>query len=304
MKINNENYEVYLIDYIDGNLDEESQKDLDRFLTENPEIKKEFEGIEKMHLSQEEMQFPLKEKIRFTDSGFTQSEYLCVANLEGDLSKEEHQQFQNLRKKDPQVERDIKLFSHTKLKPALQIFFPNKAKLKQSVRLLPTSFWTYSAAASIVAAVIAMVFFFQPSAETTDQYSANTVKRKKVARKVQSRTKSDSKTDIVKQKIDTKENTKQFASNITTAPKANKKTNDEEFVMEFEEVSLQMEEELQVASMAVVQYIGVPAIVATPVPSLGTSIDILPLSGSVEQENKAYIEHWKKLYLEALEAQP
>lgn len=302
MKINNENYEVYLIDYLDGKLDKSIQKDLDVFLDKNPEIKQEFEGIEKMHLSQEEMHFPLKEKIRFTDSGLTQSEYLCVAHLEGDLKADEQQQLEQLRKSEPAMERDIKLFSLTKLKPALQILFPNKAQLKQSVRLVPPTFWAYSAAASIVAAMIALVMLFQDGSTAPDQFSANTVKRKKVARKVESRTKGSSKSEVIKQKISAQSPTKQLAANVpTTKPKKTTKaaSKNEEFVMEFEEVELQMEEELEVASMAVVQQVGVPALPPIPKPALLSEIDILPLSGNLAKENQAYIDYWAKIYIAA-----
>ena len=292
MKINKENYEVFLIDYLDGNLEEAVVSEVEQFLAMNPDIKKEFVGIEKMHLSDKPTEFPLKGKIHFREDGISETDYLCVGHIEGDLNEQEKKQLESLRQSEPTMERELKLFSLTKLKPALQIIFPNKKQLKQGQKIIRPAFWGYSAAASIVAAMIVFVMFFRD--DTTNQFSENTVKRKKIGRKVEETNKQTVKTKAIKQNKPVANENKQMAAN---EPK--KQESEDAFVMEFEEIELQYEEESNYASVQVAQPLAPVKLPRIIVPKINIAFsEEHQLSQQLIDENKAYTNYWEKIFIE------
>jgi len=60
MKLNRENYGIFIIDYFDGNLSKTESEQLLLFLDANPDLKKEFRDLEKVSLSKPEVAFPDK----------------------------------------------------------------------------------------------------------------------------------------------------------------------------------------------------------------------------------------------------
>jgi len=88
MQIDRSNYEIWLIDWIDGNLSELQVEQLQLFLRENPDIKEEFNELTTLRLLPVEKSFPHKNQLKKTtaDISGSQFEYLCLAFLENDLS--------------------------------------------------------------------------------------------------------------------------------------------------------------------------------------------------------------------------
>ena len=64
MSININNYEIYFIDYFDGNLPEEVVAELMLFLEANAELKEEFESFENINLTQDKIVFEDKSSIK------------------------------------------------------------------------------------------------------------------------------------------------------------------------------------------------------------------------------------------------
>lgn len=65
-----DNYEAFLLDQLEGNLSPADEKALDAFLTANPELKTEVEGIQLYYLEPEEsVIFPNKETLKKKKSG-------------------------------------------------------------------------------------------------------------------------------------------------------------------------------------------------------------------------------------------
>lgn len=180
-KINIENYEAFLLDYVEGRLSEADQQALFAFLKAHPEIDAELELEEgpeittggdaglpesfKSSLKREEStQLPLKD-------------HLMIASVEGQLSKSEETQLQALIEEDEALLKELSYYQQTKLKAAKEQF-PNKAELmrdKKVRRIIPL--WAYTAAAA--ASILAFIFFnaylkgdqlYQPrSPQYTDQ---------------------------------------------------------------------------------------------------------------------------------------
>ena len=93
MAIDRHNYEVYLIDYLDGNLPPDQVELLMVFLKNNPDIQEEFEGIKDAVLVNNDEQFPNKPLLKKNKSSIagieTELDYLCIASIEGDITTEE-----------------------------------------------------------------------------------------------------------------------------------------------------------------------------------------------------------------------
>ena len=87
MKPERENYEIWLTDWLDGNLDQEQAEQFLAFLEENPDIREEADSISWTRLASATDQFSKKEDLRRSPADLTSSqiEYLSVAYLENDL---------------------------------------------------------------------------------------------------------------------------------------------------------------------------------------------------------------------------
>ncbi len=88
MKINRINYEQFAIDYLEGNLEGDVLKDMEKFLLENPDLKKELDEMELYYLEPDEgIVFPdkemLKKKIVFYEPKNNFGAWLLAAILVG-----------------------------------------------------------------------------------------------------------------------------------------------------------------------------------------------------------------------------
>ena len=144
MDINRNNYEVYMIDYLDGNLSPEKVDELMVFLDKNPDIKEEAEGLD-MTLPEEEEQSitfddkaalkqpnPKKESIQEENY-----ETWLIAFVEGNLTPDEEARLDTYLKQNPEKQKELKLFKATKLQPE-EITLDDKSHLK-SIAIIPVA---------------------------------------------------------------------------------------------------------------------------------------------------------------------
>ncbi|GET27156.1 hypothetical protein [Prolixibacter sp. NT017] len=165
MKITTENYEEFVLDYLEGNLDPETRKELEAFFAENPRLAPDEDGISSLRLQPEELSMKGKESLH--KSLFDTPEGLkneAIALSEGDLSKEESAAFQTWLKSHPEAEETVNEFGRLKLQPDSAIVFPGKAKLKRKTRVLPI-WWSVAAAAVLVLGI----FLFYPEKDAPVQ---------------------------------------------------------------------------------------------------------------------------------------
>jgi hypothetical protein len=164
MKIDRSNYEIVIIDWLDGNLNDVESEQLFQFLRENPDLKEEFNELGLVRLTPPKGQIPDKAKLRKSadDLSKTQFEYLCAAFLENDLSAEQRAELLQMTANDPAKKKTFDQISRTRLKP-VDVLFPNKKLLlkrtvfQSTVRL---SVMILSAAAVITLAFI--LYFTKP----------------------------------------------------------------------------------------------------------------------------------------------
>lgn len=159
MNINKGNYEIWFIDYHDGNLTPQQVADLFLFLEEHPEFKAEFEGFENIKVVADDISFDLKESLKkSTISAENFNEY-AVAHIEGDLNPAVTKEYLNAVENNPAFKKEHLLFAKTKLVVNASIKFADKESLKRKAgRIIPVSFIRYAVAACLL--IIAGVYFF------------------------------------------------------------------------------------------------------------------------------------------------
>ncbi|MGB4328131.1 MAG: hypothetical protein WBJ36_04545 [Tenuifilum sp.] len=162
MTINRNNYEHFIIDYIDGKLSPELTDELMVFLNQNPDIALEVDGLAEIKLNPTPVKAPmakesLKRSTSLTESGITEADYLCIAELENDLTAHESLQLNELKKNHPDIARLSTLYSRTKLIANPAEIFPRKASLKHA-RITPTLSRIAYATVSIAAVLLIGIY--------------------------------------------------------------------------------------------------------------------------------------------------
>ncbi|AMS25736.1 hypothetical protein AEM51_00635 [Bacteroidetes bacterium UKL13-3] len=133
MSINKNNYERFLLDYLDGKLDANEVSEVLLFLEQHPDIKAQFEGIAEVQLNDSianTVSFAYLKKPEFND---VKSQYadLLVAEFEGDLSIAEAALLAEGVILYPEIKRERKLFSQTQFVPDHTVIYPHKQSLKR-----------------------------------------------------------------------------------------------------------------------------------------------------------------------------
>jgi hypothetical protein len=161
MKINRNNYEAYIIDYLDGKLDPVETAELLRFLAQNPDLEAEFGDYENIKLSNTTEAGFDKNKLKkdFSDIESVNNDNFdefCVASHEGDLSEHDELRLKEYIKKHPEKQKDFELYSDTYLTPDYNIKFPEKGNIKRiSPFIRPRNMLIY--VTSLAAAVLLLI---------------------------------------------------------------------------------------------------------------------------------------------------
>jgi len=207
ININRHNYEEIFIDYLDGNLDYHDVAELMLFLSENPDLDAELDGLQAISINNKPTKLPIKhllKKEEGTLSGFAIDDK-CIAKLEGDLSKNELKEFNSDLFNDEKLRNNLLLVLKTKLKKDKTIVYPFKDELKkQNVRkLYIKGFYKY--AAIFLPAIIFSILYLNYSNNSNNsvnnnQFTANNSINKQ---SVSSSTKKDINTEFKIVKIET-----------------------------------------------------------------------------------------------------
>jgi hypothetical protein len=133
MNINLNNYEAYFLDYHEGNLSPQQVADLFLFLSQHPELKKEFEDFE--HIVLEDFSAPVfenKDRLKKNITAENREEYFIRA-VEGTLDTTELALLTTFLTTHPEFVTEFNLFQKTKLQADASVVFENKTLLKQGV---------------------------------------------------------------------------------------------------------------------------------------------------------------------------
>jgi hypothetical protein len=164
MNIDRSNYEIWLIDWLDGNLSDIRVEQLKLFLKENPDIKEEFEGLKSIGLKPDLTSLPNRNHLKksFEDLTQPQFEYLCVAYLENDLTAGQRSELEEMVGNDPEKKSSFELIQKMVLSSP-DISYNRKNRLLKRTPLQITmrlSIISLSTAAAI--AILIISFFSTP----------------------------------------------------------------------------------------------------------------------------------------------
>lgn len=160
-KISRENYEVWFMDYLDGQLSETEINHLLDFLLVNPDLKEELHKLTPISLVPGTEIFPDKSVLlrNETDTpGIPPQDYRCIARMEGDLPEDDALAFDRELEENRRLGKKYAEYQLTRLKKDNQIVFPDhRALKKKNIVLAP---WIISVLS--VAAMIAVVLLLWP----------------------------------------------------------------------------------------------------------------------------------------------
>jgi hypothetical protein len=181
MQINKDNYEVFLVDHLDGTLSQELTQELFAFLAANKDLQEELNLLQSGNY-----QAVLPEPKLEIDFGFLKKEdtiaideELMVAALEGDLSKEELVDFERKLAIYPALKKEFALFQLTKL-PKVTIEFLGKNQLKRKVGFVLPLYIKLGSIAAVLLAFIFIGLLYKGSntiLEPTDNLASNEAKK-------------------------------------------------------------------------------------------------------------------------------
>jgi len=159
-RINIGNYEEWMLDLIEGNLNAAEEEEVRRFLDLNPDLKEELEEFGNAVLVPEDtLVFDEKVSLKKNDEGFgdlTRNEYLHIAKTEGLLTEEEQDEYALLMRTYPGALKKQHHFNKMVLKADAGVKYTGKNRLKR-VTLVPVfSKETFNRAAAV--AILILLF--------------------------------------------------------------------------------------------------------------------------------------------------
>lgn len=132
MILNRTNYEIWFIDYLDGNLNEAEVNQLISFLEENRDIKEDFADILTYNIKPETDTYRNKNSLKkkATDLSDSQFEYLCISALENDLTVQQRSELDSIIAENPEKKKTLEIFKRLKL-IAPEVTYKRKSVLRR-----------------------------------------------------------------------------------------------------------------------------------------------------------------------------
>jgi hypothetical protein len=162
-KINIDNYEVFYLDYLEGNLDQESSLDLFAFLAKHPDLQVDDLGPTLGNFDLDlgdDFKTNLKQDLGFEKINRATIEYFLTAEKEGQLSESKISELDAFLKSHPAFAIDRKLYALATLEAEKSLVFEPKKSLKHRETIV---LWPYLTA--LVAASAALLIWIWPSPE-------------------------------------------------------------------------------------------------------------------------------------------
>lgn len=165
MKPDRTDYETWIVDYLDGNLDEDQVRKLFAFLKENPDIMEEFNELQLLPKNAAGVEFHDKNSLKKSVHQLSESQFerLCVAHLENDLSPEQQNELVEIVSADAERNKTFKLISKTRLVPP-PVTYPYRKSLYR-MPVFVKAVRIAAAVTGIAATLLIMVTLFFNSPE-------------------------------------------------------------------------------------------------------------------------------------------
>ncbi len=171
MKIGRHNYESWFLDYLDGKLDAGQEETLLSFLDFNPDLREEFEGLERIRLEGKNLTYDLKATLRKPLAQPDRQDMLdhfedyCISSIEQQLSPQEETMLQGILEDEPAKRNIYRLYRSTIIKAEEGIQYPGKSRLKKRYIDIPRVRLAVSSIAAAVLLGLAITLLFRKPAE-------------------------------------------------------------------------------------------------------------------------------------------
>lgn len=149
--ITRNNYEAYLLDYVEGNLSPELIAELMLFLENNPDLKEDLDEFEIHELVPLQVAEIDKASLK-REEGFITTincEEYIIQEIEGENSYEVSKELHSFLENNPEKQADFIDYKKTKLIAPL-VIFDNKKSLKRKEGKVIPLYWWYSSAAAVI----------------------------------------------------------------------------------------------------------------------------------------------------------
>ena len=151
MNINRSNYEIYFLDYLDGNLPDDQVDYFLDFLKNNPDLNEELKAVSSIKIPANDAVFRNKESL--LKNALTESsnfDYRAIAFIEDDLSDEDKGLFLGELTSDSEKEKQFDLFLKLKLQPDTSVVFKDKQLLHKKSAAKIFLYWSVRVAAVLI----------------------------------------------------------------------------------------------------------------------------------------------------------
>ncbi len=163
LMINIENYEVFYLDYLEGNLSEEETRAFLLFLEENPHLKAEEELTSFVLEENQNLDSIFIADLKVFDKTASitaeNHENFMIASVENILSATKQIELKDFISKDDNYASEFALYQQTKLEADTNIVYSEKSKLRRGI-IVPMYVKLVS-----IAAVLAIIFLAIPNQE-------------------------------------------------------------------------------------------------------------------------------------------
>ena len=165
MEITKNNYEIFFLDHLEGNLDENLVDEFLEFLQQNPDLKEELSMMNTAPILPDSVVFRNKEKL-YKEKFDSEKEFnqAAIALIEGDISGTEKAEFDSYLLKHPEKQKEVQRFQQTKLQPDKSVVFAHKDKLYRHT-LGKTIFLWSSRVAAVLIVAMAIYFYIDQTGE-------------------------------------------------------------------------------------------------------------------------------------------
>lgn len=150
------NYELYVMDYIEGELSQEDKAHFEAFLMKHSDVAMEVEELMDSDFSLKPIEdFQDKKSLKIevvAIAGINESNYeeAMAASVDADINLGLVSDLDDFVEANPMLKRDLELYRATKLAPSNELAFAGKSNLKKPIPLFATSAGIYRIAAAVL----------------------------------------------------------------------------------------------------------------------------------------------------------
>lgn len=168
MTINSDNFEAYMLDYLEGNLDPLLTADLMAFLAENPAYENLLPDYDRKISLSDSHEYAQKELLKreFADLPaitFGNFDEFCIAACEGLLGNSDRVRLSDFIALHPGRQRDLDLYGKIRLQPDLSVSYPEKLRLKKKGAPLASRYLYISLGIAASIALLVMLAVRKPA---------------------------------------------------------------------------------------------------------------------------------------------